>query len=303
MPGNDISRLSRFIRAHFGDGLTLGTATVQQVDSAFGCLSPQEMKARLADAGDCENSTLVHLIFSPDRPTQIRLEPMLGQAAWPSEEVAALQQELIDARLQTTLRFDDGRRDVVVAIPAEGVAVFVAGLHMDRCIPDSVAGALDDHLPDHIRLAIRVALRNARIAWHPTAVDFLCRLFQRASLLEPDLQDCLGVAVSLLTAANENTDLFRRLETLKMAHARRLRQAEASQTALKHSNTESLMLSGSRLFQIDPRETLHCMACIDAVALAVFNRLPAGLGAVQTLELDGRRDSRDVLQRVGRLFQ
>jgi len=88
-----------------------------------------------------------------------------------------------------------------------------------------------------------------------------------------------------------------------MAHARRLRQAEASEAALKRSNTESLMLNGSRLFQIDRRETLQCMACIDAVALAVFDRLPAGLEAVQTLELDGGPDSRDVVQRIGRLFQ
>jgi hypothetical protein len=302
MSGRDLTRLNRAIRAQLSDGLRLSTESLEQIDSAFGWLSPAQVKTRLADAGDCETATLVHLIFSPEPPTQIRLEPVLCLAAWSPEDIEALQLDLVGRMLQTTLRFADGRQDFDVAMPPEGIEVFIAGLHMDRFIPEPVARAIDRHLPAGSPMAARVALRNTPIVYHPPVVDFLCRLFRRSSRLQPDLQDCVAIAAALAATADEDTDLFKSLAALKTAHARRLRQAEISESALKRGNTESLMLGGNRLFQIDRRETLHRMACIDAVALAAFDRLPAGLETVQTLALDGHHAPRDVLRHIGHLF-
>ncbi len=303
MTGREIARLGHAIRDYFKEGVRIDAHTAQQIDSTLGPLPPEELRRRLADAADCDNSTLVHLVFSPDRRAQIRLEPALGSSAWSSNEIAALEHDLLARGLNTTIGFADGRDAVYVPVPPEGVGVFLEGLHLDRGLPEAVLHAVDRHLPEEARMATRVLLRNAGITGYPAAVKFLCRLLQHASMLQPDLQSCLALAAALAATADAHTDLFERLGMLKEAHARRLRQARDSENALQRGNAESVMMSGRNLFQIDPHEALQRMACIDAVALAAFGRLPIGIEHVQALEIGGRRDAGDILQRIGDLFR
>ncbi len=303
MFGRDIARLGHAIREYFGEGVRIDAHTAQQIDSTLGLLPPEELRRRLADAADCDNSTLVHLVFSPDRRAQIRLEPALGPSAWSSNEIAALEHDLLACGLNATIGFADGRDAVHVPVPPEGVAVFLEGLHLDRGLPDAVLHAIDRHLPEEARMPTRVLLRNAGITGYPSAVKFLCRLLQHASILQPDLQRCLALAAALAATADGHTDLFESLGMLKEAHARRLRQARDSENALQRGNAESVMMSGSHLFQIDPHEALQHMACIDAVALAAFGRLPIGIEHVQALGIGGHCDAGDILQRIGDLFR
>jgi len=303
MSGNGPSRLDEAVAACFRDGLRIDAHTAQQIDSTLGPLSPQELLRRLVDTAECENGTLVHLVFSPGRAAQIRLEPVLGSAARSPEEIAALARGLLARGLHTTLHFADGRGAVQTPVPPEGLAVFLDGLHLDRGLPEAVLHAIDRHLPEDVRLATRVLLRNTGITAHPAVVAFLCRLMRHAAMLQPDLQDCLALAASLAASADAHTDLFGSLERLKLAHARRLRQTKESENALRGGNAESVMMSGRRIFQIDPHEELGRMACIDAVALAAFGRRPAGIGHIRNLEIDGGRDAADALRRIGDLFR
>lgn len=296
-----VTDLIRAIRTLLYDGLPIDADTLHHIDSAFGRLSPAALKKRLTDPEDCESVTLVQLIFSPDLPTQLSLEKTLCRAVYSPGDVEAVQETLREQLPQTTILLTGHRFNLIM--PPDGVDVFVNGLHIDRFIPAVVARAISRHLPADRQMAVRVSLRNARIVYHRPVTDFLCRLFEHTTMLQPDLPGCVDTAASLLSAAGGNPDLFGYLGELKTAHARMLQQATMATAQLKHGNAETLILRGTRLFQIDPRETLSRMARIDAIALAVFGRPPPGLGEVRALSLDVWDDPRSTVRHIGRLFR
>lgn len=234
---------------------------------------------------------------------QITLEKTLCNAIYTLDDVETLQAGLLRQPPRTTIVFADHRRKLDLTMSPDGVTVFVDGLHIDRTIPGAVARCISRHLPADRQMTVRVALRNSITVYSRPVVKFLCRLFDRAPLLQPDLQGCVDTAVAFLSATGEKPDLFRRLGELKTAYVRMLRQAAIAEKQLKDGNTETLMLRGTRLFQIDRQETQRHIARIDAVAMAVFGRLPACFEKAQAFNIDVPSDPQNSIIRIGRLFR
>ena len=59
------------------EGIRLNSAAMHYIDSTFSNPSIDELKEIIADNSDCENDSLIELIFFPDESIQMQLEDIL----------------------------------------------------------------------------------------------------------------------------------------------------------------------------------------------------------------------------------
>ncbi len=263
------SRLAREIRGWFEAGISLDMHAKRYMDACLPGISIEEVGHRLTDAPDLEIAPLMDLIFFPDEALQERLEPLIENQCYDSDDEAMVAELLEGQPLRTMLLGSEGRAGVTFEIPLSVFAPFVRRLTISRRIPSPLTETISDIHPPETATGIKVKLRNTRFAFSEPVTDFLISFFMGMDSRDPEFFTCLELILALLGEQGEETDPFFLLR-LKIDTLSKAKEAAALfEKQLRGSNMETLMQMGVRPPEISVSGAAEKIARLDRIGRAV----------------------------------
>lgn len=309
-PATPGSALEATIRACLADRPALTEEVRRFLEATFGDASAATLKDVLADPASAERESLLDLIFFPDPPLQLALEPLLERYRPSPSDVAFLADRLKAQPPVARLGIGEGEAAMPVPMPAFAVNDFLNRLHLLWCPVDVLTTAIA-RLPagplspagdaEDGRRRLRVRMRNAAPRQTPTQVRFLCDFFERVPLDREGFVDQLDFMLVFMNEHEAAGNLYRALMDRKKFLFRHLEGARRAAQRAARSNMETLVMTGVRTAYFDVAVAERNMVLIDAIAWAVFGRTEALEGPVQSIDLghhDGTFDPEALIRRL-----
>ena len=266
---NKIEEIAARIEGIFQGGIFLEGALLDFIDSTFCNPSLEQLREALSDESGDDKDVLLELLFFPDENIQKSLEPLLETHDFSAEDVSALQAKLLMRKIETRVVFPDGRGFIELELPPNGLSAFLARLHLDRRIEERLGSALQRHLSESERIAVRVQIRNNPKPLEPNKIVFLCDLVANMAGDE-SLQAVVGAVLALFGEIEDQKDLYAALMAKKRFHFGSLKKMDRIEEQLSRNNVETLMLRGEAIACVDRNEALNTIVLIDRASLAVF---------------------------------
>ncbi|OQX24280.1 MAG: hypothetical protein BWK80_21645 [Desulfobacteraceae bacterium IS3] len=262
--------LAQEIKAIFQDGLIISPEVLRYINSTFSNPEISELEALLNDESDCEREPLLELIFFPDAPARIRLEPLLERGTFLKDDAQAVSNLLYSEHIRVALRFPDGNA-LVIKLPEDAASRFISRLNISYKTEERLLDAIRCHIPETLQWAIKVRLRNARHQYSPNKLDFLCRFFEKP-ITEPDeLLECLDFVLNFMTEINGADDIRTALERRKEFHFLAIQKAADFEEQFGRNNMETLMVQGLRMPHIDRAKLMREIVIIDRICYLVYH--------------------------------
>ncbi len=256
-------------------GGDLSEATLDYIERALFPPQPDLLAAFLLNDADSERDTLLDLIFYPDQPLQIDLEPLLENARLSKAEARDLCARLIDRTIHAPIRMPGGEPLIRIRVPA-----FVKSRYLDRLnitwqLDARLAAAIGRHVASVRQPWLKVRLRNAGLGCAPDQVTFLGRFFERMPDDDPDFEQCLDLVLSMMPKSEAAIDPYALLVAHKRSCLRHLQQVRRFESLLRRSNMETLMLQGVRAPHASAEALSNAMRLVDRICWHLFGRIDA----------------------------
>ncbi len=262
--------LVEWVRETFKQGLVLTADIARYMESVFGT---RDLDAVLSDeTRDSEIDSLLELLCFPDRPLQLRFESRWGHCTFKAQDLAAIESRLSREMLGTRILSPTGILLATVDMPPFALLSFIRRLNITWQPPLGIAAVLGRHHPSDRGLAVRVHLRNARLAWHRDQVNLLMLYLEK---MPPDAEQFENGLVFLLSIVPEmapDVNGYDFLVAKKFFYFRSLCRAEDFERKRRSSNMEIMILQGVRAAHGSIDEWRQNMRMIDLICQALFGR-------------------------------
>jgi hypothetical protein len=284
----DPKRLAEAIRAALARGLDVSPRVLDFIDSTFLNPSLPALERLIRQEASPEVDSLLQLLFCPEEPLQEALEEQIGAGGWKVKDEPRIAGYLCRPPLSVAFRFPAGRGTLALTLTAPLAARFVSQLNIGRRIPPALGSALDAALAASERIRVRVRIRNSRVAWSESALEFMACWLKKMGPAAAREPACLDFVLEFLAERSGEAGIFERLAARRRLLAKTLQCAGRQQALLAQSNVETLMSRGIRIASFDEAETRRQAAFIDRIGAAVYgarwDRLPRA-GAAEPIEL------------------
>jgi hypothetical protein len=252
----------------------LDAERVRFIDTTFSDPSATELARLIAEASHPDRDGLLELLFAPDEPHQIAIEPILVAAMeCPDEaEVARLLARELD---RIRFRLPEGRGTIEVELSAALAESFVRRLYLSRRIPAQLVAAMQQAMPDdRDRLRAGVVLRNSGLRFTPARIALVRRLIEGAIAADPAFPDFLAFALETLKSAETGEELWEFLSARKRRLGDAMEHAQRRSDRLARDGFEVVRSRGPSPAWVDPTCAERELRFLDRLALAVFDRIP-----------------------------
>lgn len=259
-----------WIRKVFQEGLVLTADIARYMDSAFGT---QDLDAVLSDEDrDSEADSLLELLCFPDRALQMQFESRWGHRTFTARDLAVIELQLDKTILRARILSTSGTLLASVDMPPFALQAFVDRLHITWQPPHGISAVLQRHHPDDSGVAIRVHLRNARLAWHADQIGLAALYLEKMPADSEQFEDCLAFLLSILSemAPGDGGNDF--LIAKKFFYFQSLCRAEDFERKRRSSNMEIMILQGARAAHGSIEEWRRNMRRIDLICQALYGR-------------------------------
>ena len=254
-------------------GGALGQATLDYIEGSLFPPQPDRLAAFLIDDADSERDTLLDLIFYPDQPVQIDLEPLLETARLSSAEARELHAALMDRTIHAPIRMPGGEPLTRIRVPG-----FIKSRYLDRLnitwqLDARLAAAIERHVASVRQLWLKVRLRNTGRCFSPDQVTLLIRWVERMPDDDPDFDRCLDLVLAITPDSDAPFDPYTLLVAHKRSSWRNLQQVRRFESLLRRSNMETLMLQGVRAPHASAEALIDAMRLVDRICWHVFGQI------------------------------
>lgn len=285
-PISDAHRqLAQAIRRLFDGGIALDADARHFLSSTCDADDATAIASVLSTAEEDGNDAVLELIFFPDTAARLALEPLLATIALSDGDAPAVASALYeDGPFSVTVRVEDAA--IPLPIPEWTARRFTERLHLGFRIPEKLTEAIDTHLPDRFREAIRVRLRRSRPDLETRSAAFLANLIRNLGSA-PDIPELLEYTITLLGEATDGISGYALLMRKKIFLARSIQQALQLERRMQGNNLETLMMQGVRILSIDKEDARRQIGLIDRIAIGVFGRTDQVDPEERAVELSG----------------
>ncbi len=260
------------IKQILGEGVDLSEDVVHYIDSTFSNPTVKELQTILADDANCENDSLLELLFFPGESMQIQLEKTLERHKPQNEDEKKILAYLCADPLQVKFRFEDDRGTLKLQIPEDIARQLIARLniskHLDARLIESIVNYGNDQNCNHFK----VKIRNSRFSPTEEKTGFLCQFFNKIGSQSNDIFECLEFVLEFLDEIPEGGDIYPALMAKKKFHFISLQKAKKMDARLEKFNMETLMAQGERVILIDQADARKKMQIIDRISRAVYGK-------------------------------
>ena len=178
MPGNKNELLAQTLTAILKKGIPLTPNVLQFMNSTLGITTPAELQEITTNDPDGQADSLMELIFFPDEPLQVQIEPILSQESFTPEDQKKILAHLIDALPQAAILFPNHPQKALIPFPESTASKFLNRLKITKQLHKDLVESLTRHVePKHVPL-VRVKLRNASFSHTTNNISFLCSYFK-----------------------------------------------------------------------------------------------------------------------------
>lgn len=261
--------LIQWIQGVFQEGLVLSDDVVHFMEATFGT---RELDAVLSETGDSEIDSLLELLCYPDRQLQLRFESRWGHFAFTANDLAAVVNLLGATALRTRIISPAGTLLATVDMPSFALEAFVQRLKITWQPPSQLARALERHHPDERGLAVRVHLRNARLAWHADQIRLMGLYLSKMPAESEHFENGLTFLISILSELAPGSDGYDFLIAKKFSYFQSLCRAEDFERKRLSSNMEIMILQGARSAHGSIEEWRRGMRRVDLICEALYGR-------------------------------
>lgn len=261
------SRLKKILTGY----LLLSKSVQDYIDSTLMNPAAREFEKKIQDSSNCENDTLLELIFFPDEAMQCELENIIEQSDFNPNDEAAIIRFLSDLQLRPRFDFPDQRGHAVVPMTASAAASFVSRLNITRKPAPRLLKAVEKYSPQESHNRLRVCLRNSRFIWSDNKIEFLAAFFQKLTV--PDHLPYLDFMLEFFCELPDDNNILQQLCKKKRNLFLNLQSASKAEDRLQKNNMETLMLARIKVPYIDKKSTLEKMTIIDRITLDLFGVL------------------------------
>ena len=254
------------------DGLKIGADTQHYIDSTFSNPTIGELEDFLEDESNCETDSLLELLFFPDESVQLQLESLLDKARLQEHDEQTIL-ELVSARdIQICFRFPGGRGTLSMPADPVGLKAFIKRLNLLRILDPGLRSAVGRHVPDALKTRCLVRLRNARPITADHQISLIEAFFEKLKLDEEAFFEYVDFILGFLDAVKDKKDIYNELMTYKKIYFVGLQKAAKLDKQLTEHNVETLLLSGTRVVDMDRADARKKIAMIDRICLAIFGK-------------------------------
>ncbi len=295
-----VDRVEAKIRALLWEGVPLTADVCQYIEATLGAAEPDAVADLLAGPDECERDTLLELVFFPDLSFQCAVEEILAGGGLSPEDRSGLAVHLKTNPARARLRFPGHARQLDCRLPDEGVDAFLTRLNLTWAVDVHLGRALDQWADKHRREAeidavrLIVQLRNADLRQTPAQLGLLKDFLERMPPADRRWQACFDFLMAFLPEHGDVLNLYRALMDRKVFLVHHLMKARRDAEIISGSNMETLSMSGFRAGYFDTAAAEETLACIDAVALAVYGRTEHFDDAPVSMDLGQAGDAADI---------
>jgi hypothetical protein len=194
---NIIDSIVGAIAKQLEKGILLPETLLFFAESTYGML-PEDLEAVINDDLSDEADTLRSLIFSPDEPVQLAVEPILLRRCCCPQEKDAVVMELARRLPSICLYTSDKAITFSLRPAARDFVDLVDKLHLDRSIDQRLSTAIEKNLAGRTRLAARIMVRHCPDRLSSAKVDFLCLFIEKGGTTGDDFPELFKTTLKLV---------------------------------------------------------------------------------------------------------
>jgi hypothetical protein len=267
-PVDHISRFSHWLRREIENGFAVGPDLHAYLNTTFG---HTDLPRILATAESADIDSLMDLLFFPDEQMRLRFEAQWGALTFSRHDLEGILKALTDAPPQALVRTDINA--IRIPLPPFAAETLLQRLNLLWQPARPLAPILQEVFPETRRVAVRMHLRCAALAWHQAQIDLLERFASKMPANAADYGEAMLSLLSILPeiAADQTAEEF--LITRKRRYHQLWCKAEEFERRRRASNMEILMLQGERAVLGTPQHWRARMDQMDRLSLLLFNRI------------------------------
>ncbi|HBN26049.1 MAG TPA: hypothetical protein DD405_01075 [Desulfobacteraceae bacterium] len=252
-------------------GIVLNPDLLHDFDSAFGVHRAGDIEKLFCDRENCEREVLLELIFYPDESMQIELEPLLEKNIFLKNDEKDVVNFLLEKKIQIPIFFPN--RGDTLKIYADTLIFdsLVGRLNISKQINSKIITAVNRHIPDKIRPAVKVRLRNTRFRFYDNLIIFLNLFFKSESSKRSNFLEILDFLLNFFHEIEENNDISDSLNEKKEFYLQRLENAAILHEQLKKNNMEIMTAQNVRIPAINIPEITRKIRIIDQLKNLVLS--------------------------------
>lgn len=271
-PQDKCEAIAAEIKQILGEGVDLSEDVVHYIDSTFSNPSVKELQTILVDDANCENDSLLELLFFPGESMQIQLEKTLERHKPQNEDKHKILACLCADPLPVKFRFEDGRGTLKLQLPEDIARQLIARLNISRHLDARLIESIVNYGDDQNCNRFKVKIRNSRFSPTEEKTGFLCRFFDKIGSQSKDIFECLEFLLEFLDELKKDDDIYTALMAKKKFYFISLQRAKKMDARLEKYNMETLMAQGERIVLIDQADIRKKMLTIDRISRAVFGK-------------------------------
>ncbi len=289
--------LIQWIQRVFQEGLVLSEDVGRFMEATFGT---RDLDAVLSETSDSEIDSLLELLCYPDRQLQARFESRWGHIAFTADDLAAVVTLPGAKALRANIVSPTGTLLASMVVPPFALDAFVQRLKITWQPPPQLARALEQDHPGDRGVAVRVHLRNARLAWHEDQIRLMALYLCRMPAESEHFENGLTFLISILSELVPGSDGYDFLIAKKYSYFQSLCRAEDFERKRQSSNMEIMILQGARAAHGSIEQWRRWMRQIDLICQALFGRTQffqqPGEHCLDVERTDTARQIRDIMR-------
>jgi len=262
--------LTKRIENFFQRSLTLSTDVMDYINSTFSNPSANELEKIISGDSNCENDSLLELIFSPDELIQTQLEEILETHNFQKKDEKNIVECIISQEIETKINLPDKKGSLKSALPDSVVDQFISHLNIAKNLDQQLIDAINKFVSENCRNLVKVKLRNRRFDLTKNKISFICRLFEKMKDAKNEILESLDFILEFFNEKIDDADIFKSLIEKKKFYFKNIQRAEKIDRQLKKNNMETLILQGIRIPYINIDDARKKMVLIDRINRSVF---------------------------------
>ena len=268
-------KLAEEIASILSQGINLEAKTLEYMDSTFGINTPEELSSFLQNEDESDKESVLQLIFFPSRQSRERLEPILENKDYKSDDIEEVARILTKTTPQVFLYHPFFREKTSIEFNFEYAVNFISRLYIREQLPEHIRALIENTYSQEFANSIKVSLRCAKFDYTPINQELLERALSGLNLQKTP-QDEFDFLISLLEETKTNEDLWDFFQRKKIFLKQHLEKAKYIEEQVSSQPMEILMLQGANTLSISSTTLNNQLNLLEDICLQLFGQVPSG---------------------------
>ncbi len=265
--------LATEIYHHLSQGTTLTTDIIHYIQTTFGLSRPWEICQVILDDNNCEQESLLELIFFPDKEMQIALEKTLAKGQFGSSDHQDILHHLMDLNPEIPIYLESGEHLLTILLPENTASKFINRLYIHNHPDPYLISLIESLFPEKEQLTIRINLRHKTSSQNDDILNFLKQFFKIYSRSRDIFWEYFDFILNFLEELEKESDIFEALIKKRISLEETLLQAQRQEDLLRKQTMETLILQGQRILCLNPDTVKRSLEIIDDIAFRLFGHI------------------------------